>query len=131
MGFVRIFWKNNVQEAPCQDPSAKNKHFGATVSEILAQLCSDNSIQILLNLTWVEHYTILHYTIPNSACKNKKHIATGGFCKREKLRCADRESGLPHIGRFSATFCGRAIRYWNRSNDSEREWNRKKALVNI
>ena len=48
MGFVRTFWKNNIQEA----------YFPITgiswqiVSEILAQLCSNDSIiTILLNLT--------------------------------------------------------------------------------
>ena len=46
MGFVRIFWKNNVQEAYLP----KINISGQIVSEILAQLCSDNSIQTLLNL---------------------------------------------------------------------------------
>ena len=46
MGFVRIFWKNNIQEAYLP----KTSIVGQIVSEILAQLCSDDSIQILLNL---------------------------------------------------------------------------------
>ena len=46
MGFVRIFWKNNIQEAYLPKTSIS----GQIVSEILAQLCSDDSIQILLNL---------------------------------------------------------------------------------
>ena len=47
MGFVRIFWKNNIQEVY----SPKTSISGQIVSEILAQLCSNDSIQILLNLT--------------------------------------------------------------------------------
>ena len=46
MGFVKIFWKNNIQEAYLPKTSIS----GQIVSEILAQLCSDDSIQILLNL---------------------------------------------------------------------------------
>ena len=49
MGFARIFWKSNIQEAYLPKTSIS----GQIVSEILAQLCSDDSIQILLNLTWV------------------------------------------------------------------------------
>ena len=47
MGFVRIFWKKHIQEAFLP----KTSIVGQIVSEILAQLCSDDSIQILLNLT--------------------------------------------------------------------------------
>ena len=47
MGFVGIFWKNNIQEVY----SPKTSISGQIVSEILAQLCSNDSIQILLNLT--------------------------------------------------------------------------------
>ena len=49
MGFVKIYWKNNVQDAYLP----KTSFVGQIVSEILAQLCSDDSIQILLILTWV------------------------------------------------------------------------------
>ena len=49
MGFVRIAWKNNIQEAYLP----KTGIGGQIVAEILAQLCSDDSKQILLNLTWV------------------------------------------------------------------------------
>ena len=45
MGFVRIFWKNNVQEAYMPKMSIS----GQIVSEIVAQLCLENSIQTLLN----------------------------------------------------------------------------------
>ena len=45
MGFVRIFWKNNVQEAYLPKMSIS----GQIVSEIVAQLCLENSIQTLLN----------------------------------------------------------------------------------
>ena len=49
MGFVKIYWKNNVQDTYFP----KTSTVGQIVSEILAQLCSDDSIQILLILTWV------------------------------------------------------------------------------
>ena len=49
MGFVKIYWKNNVQDAYLP----KTSIVGQIVSEILAQLCSDDSIQILLILTCV------------------------------------------------------------------------------
>ena len=49
MGFVKIYWKNNVQDTYLP----KTSIVGQIVSEILAQLCSDDSIQILLILTWV------------------------------------------------------------------------------
>ena len=39
MGFVRIFWKNNVQEAYLPKMSISGK----IVSEIVAQLCLANS----------------------------------------------------------------------------------------
>ena len=48
MGFVKIFWKNNVQDAYLPKISVA----GQIVSESLAQLYSDDSKQILLNLTW-------------------------------------------------------------------------------
>ena len=50
MGFVRVFRK----EQHPRGPLAKNEHFltKLIVSKILAQLCSDDLIQILLNLTW-------------------------------------------------------------------------------
>ena len=46
MGFSE---QSNIQEAYLPKTSIS----GQIVSEILAQLCSDDSIQILLNLTWV------------------------------------------------------------------------------
>ena len=46
MGFVWIFWKTNIQEAYLQKTSV----LGQIVSEVLAQLCCDDSIQIPLNL---------------------------------------------------------------------------------
>ena len=49
MGFVRIACKNNMQEAYLP----KTGIVGQIASEVLAQLCSDDSMQILLNLTWV------------------------------------------------------------------------------
>ena len=45
--------KSNIQEAFLPKTSIS----GQIVSEILAQLCSDDSIQILLNLTWVLTFT--------------------------------------------------------------------------
>ena len=50
MGFVRIFWKNNVQEAYLPKMSIS----GQIVSEIVAQLCLENSIQALLNIFGVD-----------------------------------------------------------------------------
>ena len=47
MGFVRTFWKEQ------QSPKRPTSISGQIVYEILAQLSSDDSIQILLNLTWV------------------------------------------------------------------------------
>ena len=41
--------KSNIQEGFLPKTSIS----GQIVSEILAELCSDDSIQILLNLTWV------------------------------------------------------------------------------
>ena len=49
MGFVRIFWKSNIQEAHLPKTSISEQ----IVSESLAQLCSDDSVQIFRNLTWV------------------------------------------------------------------------------
>ena len=51
MGFVRIFWKNKVQETYLPKISIS----GQIVFEILAQLSSDNSIQTLLNSVVHEH----------------------------------------------------------------------------
>ena len=42
MGFVGIFWKNNIQEAYLR----KTSIVGQVVGKILAPLCSDDSIQI-------------------------------------------------------------------------------------
>ena len=50
MGFVRIFSKNNVQEAYLP----KTSIWGQIDSEIVAQLYSENSIQILLIFFWVD-----------------------------------------------------------------------------
>ena len=44
MGFVRTFWKNNVQEAYLPKMSIS----GQIVSEIVAQLCLENPIKTLL-----------------------------------------------------------------------------------
>ena len=49
MVFVKTFWKNNIQDAYLPKISI----VGQIVSEILAQLCFDNLMQILLNLAWV------------------------------------------------------------------------------
>ena len=55
MGFVRIFWKNNVQEAYLPKMSI----WGQIVPEIVAQLYSENSIQTLLIFSWVDPKKIL------------------------------------------------------------------------
>ena len=49
MGFQDILKKSNIQEAYLPKTSISRQ----IVSDILAQLCSDDSMQILLNLTWV------------------------------------------------------------------------------
>ena len=49
MGFVRIFWKNNAQEAYLPKMSIS----GQIVPEIVAQLRLENCIQTLLNFFWV------------------------------------------------------------------------------
>ena len=49
MGFVETFRNNNIQETSLPETSIS----GPIVSEILAQLYSDDSTQILLNLSWV------------------------------------------------------------------------------
>ena len=76
MGFVKIFWKNNVQDAY----SPKISNLGQIVSEILAQLCSDDSIQILLNLTWF----LILWTKPNlEGFVWNRHSITGLlYCKK-------------------------------------------------
>ena len=56
MGFVRIFWKNNVQEAYLPKMSI----WGQIVSEIVAQLCLQNSIQTLLKFFWVDPNNIFY-----------------------------------------------------------------------
>ena len=58
MGFVRIFWKNNVQEAYLPKMSIS----GQIVSEIVAQLCLENSIETLLNFYGVDpNFDVLMY----------------------------------------------------------------------
>ena len=54
MVFVRIYWKNNVQEAYLPEMSI----LGQIVSEIVAQLYSENSIQTLLIFSWVDQKKI-------------------------------------------------------------------------
>ena len=49
MEFVKIFWKNKVKDADIPKISIS----GQIVSEILAQLCSDDSLKIRLNLSRV------------------------------------------------------------------------------
>ena len=50
IGFVRIFWKNNAQEAYLPKMSI----WGQILYEIVAQLCLQNSIQTLLNFFGVD-----------------------------------------------------------------------------
>ena len=47
MGLFGVLWKNSIQKAHLLKISIP----GQVVFEILAQLCSDDSIQVLLNLT--------------------------------------------------------------------------------
>ena len=60
MGFVRIFWKNNVQEAYLPKMSIS----GQIVSEIVAQLSLENSIQTFRNFfgSTQYNYMSLHFT---------------------------------------------------------------------
>ena len=46
--------KSNIQQAYLPKTSIS----GQIASEILAQLCFDDSIQILLKLTWVKHFDL-------------------------------------------------------------------------
>ena len=60
MGFVRIFWKNNVQEAYLPKMSISRQ----IVSEIVAQLYSENSIQtllIFLGVSFLWRHTLVLY----------------------------------------------------------------------
>ena len=76
MGFVKIFRKNNVQDAY----SPKISNLGQIVSEILTQLCSDDSIQILLNLTWF----LILWTKPNlEGFVWSRHSITGLISQRQ------------------------------------------------
>ena len=76
MGFVKLFWKNNFQDAY----SPKISNLGQIVSEILAQLCSDDSIQILLNLTWF----LILWTKPNlEGFVWNRHSITGLISQRQ------------------------------------------------
>ena len=45
MGFVRMFWMNNVQEAYLPKMSISGQIF----FEIVAQICLENSVRTLLN----------------------------------------------------------------------------------
>ena len=71
MRFVRIFWKNNVQEAHLPKMSIS----GQLVSEIVAQLYLENSIQTLLIFFWVDLVSywlrideMKHTTLPQPVC---------------------------------------------------------------
>ena len=48
IGFVGIFWKNSIWKVYLP----KTSIVGQIVLQILVLFCSDDSIQILLNLTW-------------------------------------------------------------------------------
>ena len=94
MGFVRIFWKNNVQGAYLPKMSISEQ----IVSEIVAQLCLENSIKTLLNffgvgppyvvsqqsVRWLKHgQPCLHHVHVLSAAfpgSHSLHLAFGSFC---------------------------------------------------
>ena len=59
MGFVGIFWKDNVQEAYLLKMSISVQ----IVSEIVAQLCLENSVQTLLNFLGVDPQKIVLYEV--------------------------------------------------------------------
>ena len=78
MGFVGIFWKNNIWKAYL----SKTSIVGQIVSEILVPFCSqtDDSIQILLNLTqfvmlWTESilegFVWSHQSITRQICQRQ------------------------------------------------------------
>ena len=79
MGFVKMFWKNNVQDAYLPKISL----VGQIVSDILPQLCFGDSIQILVNLAWVQTFRPKSYRPKNRTNswirdqKSNKHIADG------------------------------------------------------
>ena len=54
--------KSNIQQAYLPKTSIS----GQIVSEILAQICSDDSIQILLNLTWVKRLDLMRLLAVNN-----------------------------------------------------------------
>ena len=64
MGLVRIFWKNNVQEAYLPKMSIS----GQIVFEIVAQLSLENSIQTLLNFFWVDPKCLFLASRPLGHC---------------------------------------------------------------
>ena len=70
MGFVRIFGKNNVQEAYLPKMSISGK----IVSEIVAQLCLENSIQTLLIFFWVDPQKG-GPLVPVEGCERTCHIS--------------------------------------------------------
>ena len=57
MGFVKIFWKNNVQDAYLP----KTGISGQIVSEILAQLCSDTICLEFDPFTFLWRHTLKLY----------------------------------------------------------------------
>ena len=63
MGFFRVLWKNNIQNAYL----ARIRIPGQIVFEVIAQLCSYDAIQIILNLT---QFTTLQYYCNSKFPKN-------------------------------------------------------------
>ena len=74
MGFVRIFWKNNVQEAYLPKMSIS----GQIVSEIVAQLSLENSIQTLLNFLGRPKENLGVQTVGSGAKYKKEMKSRGG-----------------------------------------------------
>ena len=83
--------KSNIQEAYLPKTSIS----GQIVSEILAQLCSEDSIQILLNLTWVSTFRPKSNTrllaVNNKSNKTNSHtvLVTSGFKNSIAVSCTD------------------------------------------
>ena len=75
MGFVRIFWKNKVQETYLPKISIPGEIF----FEILAQLCSDNSTQTLLNSVVHERRMVLKIIVFEKSKANETDSSETSF----------------------------------------------------
>ena len=89
MGFVRIFWKNNVQGAYLPKMSISEQ----IVSEVIAQLCLENSIQTLLNFLGVDPPHVVsqqsvRWLKHGQPCLHHLHVLSTAFPGGHSLRLA-------------------------------------------